>query len=104
VHFSHFLPPLANFNVFFRDFPHHFIPPSLQTVDKHIFDTGVKKNFLWDLTQTWGGNGRISGIFATRINGNRTIRPKKYDSAWPDKKQRIMAAFLSFLFGQGRIV
>jgi hypothetical protein len=36
--------------------------------------------------------------------GNRTIRPKKYDSAWPNKKQRIVAAFLSFLFGQGRIV
>jgi hypothetical protein len=36
--------------------------------------------------------------------GNRTIRPKKYDSAWPNKKQRILAAFLSFLFGQGRIV
>jgi hypothetical protein len=35
-------------------------------------------------------------------NGNRTIRPKKYDSAWPNKEQRIVAAFLSFLFGQGR--
>jgi GrpB-like predicted nucleotidyltransferase (UPF0157 family) len=41
---------------------------------------------------------------AEALAGNRTIRPKKYDSAWPNKKQRIVAAFLSFLFGQGRIV
>jgi hypothetical protein len=88
VHFSHFLPPLANFNVFFRDFPHHFIPPSLQTVDKHIFDTGVKKNFLWDLTQTWGGNGRISGIFATRINSYRDICERKWFVATKNKKNK----------------
>jgi hypothetical protein len=43
-------------------------------------------------------------LYYNTINGNRTIRPKKYDSAWPNKKQRIVAAFLSFLFGQGRIV
>ena len=45
----------------------------------------------------------ISG-YRNPLTGNRTIRPKKYDSAWPNNKQRIVAAFLSFLFGQGRIV